>query len=148
MDCILPSRPVQGSWQSPRRALRGPRTVANTEPSLECSSRGGARSRITATRHPSGHKRRYHRSHSSPPARPVSIESTASLLSSICCTHSHTPHCSRSYHLETFKAFESDPPDFAECYAQTFPPILTSSTIPIILIIDYIGLSSPIVISA
>jgi len=30
VDRILPSRPVQGSWQSPRRALRGPRTVANT----------------------------------------------------------------------------------------------------------------------
>ncbi|RPB04615.1 hypothetical protein L873DRAFT_1274681 [Choiromyces venosus 120613-1] len=27
---ILPSRPVQGSWQSSRRALRGPRTVENT----------------------------------------------------------------------------------------------------------------------
>ena len=26
----MPSRPVPGSWQSPRRALRGPRTVANT----------------------------------------------------------------------------------------------------------------------
>ena len=32
VDRILPSRPVQGSWQSPRRALRGPRTVENTEP--------------------------------------------------------------------------------------------------------------------
>jgi len=30
VDRILPSRPVQGSWQSPRRALRGPRTVENT----------------------------------------------------------------------------------------------------------------------
>jgi len=30
VDRILPSRPVQGSWQSPRGALRGPRTVANT----------------------------------------------------------------------------------------------------------------------
>jgi len=26
----VPSRPVPGSWQSPRRALRGPRTAANT----------------------------------------------------------------------------------------------------------------------
>ena len=31
VDRILPSRPVQGSWQSPRRALRGPRTVENTD---------------------------------------------------------------------------------------------------------------------
>ena len=30
VDRVLPSRPVQGSWQSPRRALRGPRTVENT----------------------------------------------------------------------------------------------------------------------
>jgi len=32
VDRILPSRPVQGSWQSPRRALRGPRTDENTAP--------------------------------------------------------------------------------------------------------------------
>jgi len=31
VDRILPSRPVQGSWKSPRGALRGPRTVANTD---------------------------------------------------------------------------------------------------------------------
>ena len=31
VDRILPSRPVQGAWQSPRRALRGPRTVENTD---------------------------------------------------------------------------------------------------------------------
>ena len=30
VDRTPPSRPVQGSWQSPRRALRGPRTVENT----------------------------------------------------------------------------------------------------------------------
>ncbi|RPB00316.1 hypothetical protein L873DRAFT_824508 [Choiromyces venosus 120613-1] len=30
VDRILPPRPVQGSWQSPRRALRGPQTVENT----------------------------------------------------------------------------------------------------------------------
>ena len=30
MDRVLPFRPVQGSWQSPRRALWGPRTVENT----------------------------------------------------------------------------------------------------------------------
>ena len=29
-DGILSSRPVPGSWQSPRRALRGPRTTENT----------------------------------------------------------------------------------------------------------------------
>ena len=29
-DGILSSRPVPGSWQSPRRALRGPRTAENT----------------------------------------------------------------------------------------------------------------------
>ena len=29
-DRVLPSRPVRGSWQSPRRAPRGPRTVENT----------------------------------------------------------------------------------------------------------------------
>ena len=29
-DYVLPSRLVPGSWQSPRRALRGPRTTANT----------------------------------------------------------------------------------------------------------------------
>jgi len=31
VDRILPSRPVQCSWQSPRRALRGPWTVENTD---------------------------------------------------------------------------------------------------------------------
>ena len=31
VDCILPSPPVQGSWKSPRRALRGPRTVEDTD---------------------------------------------------------------------------------------------------------------------
>jgi len=30
VDRILPSRPVQGSWQLLRRALRGPLTVENT----------------------------------------------------------------------------------------------------------------------
>ena len=30
MDCIVPSCPVRGSWQSPRRALPGPWTVENT----------------------------------------------------------------------------------------------------------------------
>ena len=30
VDRILPSRPVQSSWQSPRRALRGPQNVENT----------------------------------------------------------------------------------------------------------------------
>ena len=30
VDCIVPSRPVRGSWQSLRRALPGPWTVANT----------------------------------------------------------------------------------------------------------------------
>ena len=30
VDCIVPSHPVRGSWQSPRRALLGPWTVANT----------------------------------------------------------------------------------------------------------------------
>jgi len=30
-DYVLPSRPVPGCWQSPRRALRGPRTAANTD---------------------------------------------------------------------------------------------------------------------
>jgi len=30
VDRILPSRPVQGSWQSPRGAPQGPRTVENT----------------------------------------------------------------------------------------------------------------------
>ncbi|PUU79271.1 hypothetical protein B9Z19DRAFT_1125446 [Tuber borchii] len=30
VDRNLPSRPVRGSWQSPRRALRGPQTVENT----------------------------------------------------------------------------------------------------------------------
>ena len=30
-DYILPSPLVRGSWQSPHRALRGPRTAENTE---------------------------------------------------------------------------------------------------------------------
>ena len=30
VDRILPSRPVRGSWRSPRRALRGPRILENT----------------------------------------------------------------------------------------------------------------------
>jgi len=30
-DYVLPSRPVPGCWQSPSRALRVPRTAANTD---------------------------------------------------------------------------------------------------------------------
>ncbi|PUU82479.1 hypothetical protein B9Z19DRAFT_1120652 [Tuber borchii] len=31
VDRILPSRPVRSSWQSPRRALQGPRPFVNTD---------------------------------------------------------------------------------------------------------------------
>jgi len=66
-DHILPSRLVPGSWQSPRRALRGPQTVENTAPTsrslMACMGLCG-RVRV----HPASPYIDFPQEHSSPPS--------------------------------------------------------------------------------